>query len=320
MNTVCKHCGKPIPDNSRFCNHCGQPQEGNKSLEEKARETCVQIIRELNEEALEAKHKLLEEFQDKATKWVKTQFIAATTAISVVLAVLAYAGFSGFDASERFKQAIEKSTLEFEQNLEANKKYLAASDKKIKATMNNFNKRAANIDRMLEEKTQQIENLNTENINRYQQSLNEMMHSLKSLADRYDLQQKKIRTQLADIEKLKNSQFQILVHYRDDSIDDYQRNVKRLTDTLDREGYVVNERNIANVSVDRQEILYYSKATRIINKVNEIQQLLKDNLGRTLPLRFEGAGDFNPLRIAIKLCARKSLRNGRCQETGNKGK
>ena len=309
MSHACKYCNSINPDGSIFCNHCGSRFNGNtnsnghddEQLNEQVKLMLDKMRDEINEEAVEVKFKTLEAFQEKATKWVRNQFAAATAAISLVIAILAYAGFDGFEATREYQEKLK----EYEADLAVHQQNLVTSEKKINSEVASFEEKAADFDKAvigahekIDNEMSKLANFDTAKITKYKNDLEVKIEEIKKLKD--------------DFIKLENSRFRIIVHYRDDVIEQYQKNIKAVGSALFEKGYILDKNNIANVSSDYQEILYFSDSEHIKKKVLEIQKMLTDKF-TSMPIKYEGAGNLDPLEVVIKLCPQgRTFEESRC--------
>lgn len=348
MSLVCNQCSNVIPADSRYCNYCGfglkistdASRSDTESQLIEGQQIYEKFSRELNEEALELKFEMLEAFQEKATKWVKVQFVAATSAISIVVAVLAYAGFNGFSASEEYQQlvknseatikdseavieesraSIENARAEFEISSQTTLEELEASSKKslsgLQTTTNNalaelrinldeFNDELILAQVNIDAKMKDLGKFNTDEIKKYERNLSQTLASAGVL-------QKQAMGHLEKIKRLENSRIRIIVHYRDSARDLYLKNINLMERALSKKGFIIDNDDIANVSADRQEVLYYSKSIHIIDKVKEIQKQLLDEF-KIFPMRYQSAGSLDSLQVVIKLCPQDGALESKC--------
>jgi dGTP triphosphohydrolase len=288
--------------------------------------------RELSEEALALKLKTLEQFQEKAIRWIKTQFRAATTATSIILAVFAYAGFKGCNASEKYQQLAKESEQAIEEKLSS----IDRATEKIKNTSesvlaniykenDSLNKKVDSVEKLIEKKMKDLDEFNTKKIRDYQEELRVSVDEIGKLQKRTARQLDRSDQQLEKIKRLENSRFRILVHYRDDAIKSYQDNIELMKKTLFKKGFIIEKKNISNVSADKQEIIRYSESQQIKNKVEEIQQQLTAVFNKKLsgnfnpiPIKCESAASVDPLQVVIKLCPQaKANADGYCYEANS---
>lgn len=132
-----------------------------------------------------------------------------------------------------------------------------------------------------------LKNFDTKKITLYKNDLEKKIKEITKLKENY--------------KKLENSRFKIIVHYRGATISEYHKNIKTIDSVLHEKGYILDKDNIANVSADYQEILYFSDSVHIKEKVQEIQKLLLGKF-KPIPIHYEGSGNLDPLEVVVKLC------------------
>lgn len=326
MSLNCEQCGHSNTADSHYCSQCGvhlvseiKPEKLDIEI---ITEECIRLHdklkREIQEETQELKFELLESFQDKATKWVKMQFWAATTAISIVVVIFAYAGFNSFKATEEYQQLVEDSEKGINDGvalIESKRKSLDQSAldsmQELNKTRAGFIEKVTQAEKTIEEKMQGLAQFNTEKIRSYEKKLNETVIKIEELQRQMNTQLKTAEEKFEQIKRLENNRFRILVHYRETEQTLYRKNLTQLESALYEKGFIINNDDIANVSSDRQEILYYSEAIQIREKINEIQQQLASKF-INIPVRYETAGSFDPLRVIIKLCPQGEANNSNC--------
>ena len=297
MNNQCIKCNTVNPEGSVFCNHCGsQLEQAGSKLDVQNQQAQVdldELKQDLEEKALEVKHEMLEDFEEKATKWVKLQFVAATTAISIVIALLAYAGFSGFDASKEYQELAQEYI-----------KKVTDADNELNQRTESFQMLSDNATNRIDKVMDELNNINTDEINQHKRELQAQI-------DRVAALEKALKGQIEKVNKVENSRFHVLVHYRESAPQLLDKNIEYMEGVLYDRGYILERKNIANVSSDRQEILYYSKNKHIFSKVQQVQKLLAGKF-KSLPIRYESAGSVNPYQIVIKLCPQANAADSRC--------
>lgn len=326
MTLKCEQCDHINSADSLFCNQCGYQLIADDKTSPLDIETITQecirlhdkLKREIQDETQELKFELLESFQDKATKWVKMQFWAATAAISIVVVIFAYAGFNSFKATEEYQQLVKDSEDTIKKDLALINKSTETFNLSAQNSLNNlensrelFIQKSTAAEKTIEEKMQGLEQFDTEKIRSYENKLNDTVIKIEQLQRRMNTQLGRADQQFEQIKRLENNRFRILVHYRETEQQLYHRNLAKLESVLYDKGFIINKDDIANVSSDRQEILYYSEARQIRDKINEIQQQLADEFIQ-IPIRYESAGSFDPLRIMIKLCPQGNISNSNC--------
>jgi hypothetical protein len=326
MSLKCEHCDHINTADSLFCNHCGfqlTAEHKPKPLDlETITEECSrlhdQLKREIQEETQELKFEMLESFQEKATKWVKMQFWAATSAISIVVAIFAYAGFNSFKATEEYQQLVKESEDSIKQDLVLIKKSTESFDLSAQNSMKDlensralFLQKSTAAEKIIEEKMRGLKQFDTDKIRNYERKLNKTVLRIEQLQQRMTAQLARADQQFEQIKRLENNRFRILVHYRETEQVLYKKNLAKLESALYAKGFIIQKDDIANVSSDRQEILYYSEAKQIRNKINEIRQQLAEKF-IDIPIRYESAGSFDPLRVIIKLCPQGNTSDSNC--------
>lgn len=252
---------------------------------------------------------MLQEFQEKATNWAKIQFATLATAITIVTVVLGYVGFSSINVIEKIEsieteaiKSVEKKQKkldnEYKKRLSDLQQKSDDFELKTSETLVSFNTKVKDADEMIDIKKQELAKFNSDKIEKYEKNLKQDNEEIQT---QLNTQVNRIGTQIDKINKLENSRFQILVHYREASLQLYNKNINILENTLFSKGFILNKKNIANVNSDRQEIIYYSESIHIKDKIKEIRQLLSREYNN-IPIRLESADNFDPLQIVIKLC------------------
>jgi hypothetical protein len=276
-----------------------------------------QFRTQLTVEAQKIKYEQLESLQDKATGWVKRQFMLATVVIGAVGAFLAFVGIQNFNVSEELKQKASEVNDEIDNR--ANEvlsqtnaveailqKLQQDADKKV----DDFNQKIALGEKIFDEKLEKLETLDVNKIQEYEKQLKQTVAQVTLLKTDLKTSLDTAEQQLERIKKLENGRFRILLHYRDSTRENYLRNIEKLENILFPEGFNIDHNDIANVGSDREEIIYYSSAKNIVDKVQEIEQLVSNGF-RSIPVRYESAGKYDPFQILIKLCAQKEI-DGSC--------
>lgn len=312
MSITCSQCSHTNPSDSLFCNHCGQELKSpidcsltdQEAISEAGKRIYEEFSRELKEEASALNYEMLETFKEKATNWAKSQFILATSAISIVVVILGYLGFKGFDASAKFTQLAEQSTSEFE---ETRKKFAESSSdalSELKVQKDAFDKK-------FKAQLKDLEKFNTDQILEYETRLKETVATVEKLKKQTGSHLRQAASQLEEIKKLENSRFRILVHYRDTTQQIFRKNIALVESALFKNGFIIDEGNISNVTADREEILYFSNSKHIVDKVREIQQSLSEDF-KKIPINYESTGGIDPLQVIIKLCPQDNAGGSPC--------
>ena len=326
VNLQCEKCHHINPVDSNNCNQCGQPlikAETDSQLFTVERQRIQeQFSAELTDEALQIKLHMLEAFQDKATKWVKVQFAAGATALTLVIAVLSYVGFSGFNAAEKYQRLIENSEKNITQQLNVNLKTMSdakmAIDDSFVKINNDLIDRKNKIDEafleanaQINEKLGQLSQFDAERTKLYQERLSKTLSEVENLKMEVTGQLTLAKKIGENINKLENSRFRIIVHYREVELALYRENLAFVESALYEKGFIIDQNDIANVSTDRQEILYYSTSPGVVEKVSEIQKQLSTKYSN-IPIRFEDAASLDSLQVVIKLCPQKNNISDSC--------
>lgn len=320
MSPTCSHCHHENPAASRHCNQCGHPLDqglpptapDNRSLVEESHRIRKEFSEAANAEALKIKLELLEAFQEKATKWAKVQFAAGTTALTLLLGVLAYAGFSGFDAAKDYRALVKTSettiTDSLKTSLQAMNRSKLENEKLFAEITRHLNQRKTEIDNKFEtadtaidEKLTKLSQINTEKIGDYQLTLATKIAEINSLKENIESNLVQAEAIIENIRKLENSRFRIIVHYREEEPVLYRNNLKLIEQVLFDKGFIIDQDDIANVRTDRQEILYYSTSPQVMEKVREIQRQLSNQFP-DIPIKFVGAASLDSLQVIVKLC------------------
>ena len=306
MDIQCRHCNQKNPAGSLYCNKCGQDlNNGNPASEEYISEKINNLIQkkcdEFNEEATEVKFKTLASLEEKATTWAKRQLAALTFAISILIAVLSYVGFSGLDFNKKYNELFEGA-----------KKEITSHKKNIRTTTANFNEHAEEINtklkeiddksqktvKLLDEKMAIIVGFNSEKIDKYTEELQSTLKEVNELNSKYKI--------------LKNNRFKIQVHYRDNDQNIWHKNVNYLQNKLDNKGFILSKRQVSNVRADRQEIIIYSESRR--KAALDIKDLITDEF-TFFDIKTEVSVPNNDFDIIIKLCAQSgNLPGDECKQ------
>ncbi len=336
MAIECNQCKHENPDDSRYCGRCGEqlpikavPQTINESdVNEQTRIFVSQFADRIKLEAAQIKMEALEDFQDRATRWVKIQFVTATVAISLLLAFLALLGYSGWDlkvefqkeltlgideivkgkteietikdeyqmAIDKSEQELENAKIEYQAKVRENLKIVTDSSTKLEGISQSVTSKATNALQLIEKKQLELENFNFGQIESYRNELREEKNNISVLTAG-------INRQIAKLDKIERSRYQILVHYGGLDLERSEpANFNELQTVLYEKGYIVDYEDIMNVSADRQEILYYSATTDMDAKVEEIRGLISPEVDGEVGKKLERSSNNDPFQIVIKLC------------------
>ena len=284
-------------------------------MDAKSQRVSEAFIASMKAQAQQVKLDMLEDFQEKATKWVKIQFAAGATAMSLVIGVLAYVGFSGFNAAEEYQKLVADSEKNITDSRDESLQQMKTTQEVVQNAISkiefDLQSKFDEVDQEIDLKLNQLRQINTEKISQYESRLTETLNEVTSLqrAVKSNLQKS---VEIGDnIEKLENSRFRIIVHYRENKQDIYRNNLERLEAALFDRGFVIDQDDIANVSTDRQEIIYYSNSALVVTKMKEIQAQLKA-LFNHIPIRHEDAASLDSLQVVIKLCPQQQGQTRQC--------
>jgi len=306
MAISCNQCNHDNPDDSRFCNNCGNNLADTTNnwvaIKEKDVDAHTKLYvdgfkKAAESEATRIGQTMLVKFQDDATKWIRYQFIAVTTAVSVVIGILAYVGINGWD----IKQIMTDSKNEYLEQVNLSKDILEKAKKDIKLSSADALEKiedAKSKSKDLDAKLAAVESLRVELENR-----NKSFVALQTT----------LQKQVGEIEKIERSRYQILVHHgAPDLTKDREDSITQLRSVLYEKGYIVSADDIFNVSADKQEIIYYSDTKDMAAKVNEIINALPGHYKPISP-KLETSGNNDPFQLVIKLCPNGTSSGNNCK-------
>ena len=307
MAITCNKCNHGNPDDSLFCNKCGSRIVDEKSDRVTINENDVnaqtklfvnRFAESIKDVATQTKHEALEDFQERATKWVRYQFIAVTTAASIVIAIFAYVGFNGFDLSQMLnesKDAVKDAKKEIESVKETTLAKIDEAIKKSEAIKNDIEEINLIKNDIKQEKIR---------LSKLKNSLQkEIENDIKTVKD-------DLKNQIKTIQKIERSRYQILVHRGTaDLRKKREQTINDLKTALHNTGYVIGPDNLFNVTADRQEIIYYSNSEEMASKAEEIKNALKDKY-KNIETRPIESGNNDPFQVVIKLCSNGVVDSG----------
>jgi len=300
---VCDHCTHVNEEGSLFCCRCGHSvDETTKTLVDQAKpeiEQCVnEARRQLDLSMIEARQEAFKWVQQESVKWAKLQFIIVSIAVAVITIVLAIAGLKGMSASDTFQSLLKKADEKIEISL-----------KSIDSTYIKFNKKSENAMNKLDEKIKALSKLNVENIQSYQEKLKSQQKKYSELKYVLDDNFKKLDEVMVHAKKLKNASFNIELHYRDETVENRNKNILFIKDALSTEGYILADNKIANLRSDKQEIISYTKNDFKISK--DIKSLVSE-IYPDIVLSLKPYEYTNENNILIKLCQKINKSTNEC--------
>lgn len=337
MAIECDKCQRENPDDSRFCGHCGErlPLEAagpltinERDVQEQTQVFVNQFAENIKLVAAQTKFDELKDFQDRATRWVRIQFITATTAISIVLAFLAWLGYNGLDLKKQFQNELEQGKADItairddyqvgvDENLKAmedakdnyleeyrrNLEIVTNSRSQLQDMSNSVTSQAEKALQLITAKQEELEAFDLTQLEHYRTQLTSEINRNLQLQKDIEGQVEQLGEQVARLDKIERSRFQILLHYGGLDLERSEpANFTELQTALYEKGYIVDYEDIMNVSADRQEIVYYSATADMDSKVEEIIDLISPKVDGGVGKRVERSSNNDPFQIVIKLC------------------
>lgn len=348
MAIECEKCQHDNPGDSRFCGHCGEklpleaamPRTINESdVNQQTQKFIAQFADNIKLEAAKIKMAALEDFQDRAMRWVKIQFVTATAALSIVLAFLAWLGYSGWDVSKQFQADLTKGKQEIisikdEYQLDVDKNLQAMEDEKnkyleeyrrnleivsdsrlqLQQIRKDVTDEAAVSLNLITEKRKELEDFDLTQLERYRGQLTSEINRNVQLQMNIESQVSTLNEQVSRLDKIERSRYQILLHYGGSDLGHAEpTNFSDMQRKLYEKGYIVDLDDIMNVTADRQEIVYYSATADMGRKVDEIIELILPQVDGNIGKKLERSGNNDPFQIVIKLCPLGTIGGLRCK-------
>lgn len=304
----CPGCQQTNPEQHRFCWYCGERLSGAGDANANDRGGEVQNGSQLlTEQALHGfQDKLrsvefdeLENFQEQLKRRVKWLVGPAVVAFMIGMPVLALWGVS---KSEDLRSKIEEAEADIDKTRNEAKSHitsLAASAREetnslreeIKEQGADLNKLQAEIEQSyrkwqdLEEKRQDIEKIAT--------TINEAKIRVEKLREQ-------IQKDSEEVRNIRNSYFEVFIHVRRTMENDQQvQLLTNLIKDLDQKGYLVSTENIADVAVNKSEVIYYHATAQ--NQAVDVADILRARLGIRVQTReIKGSQDMRHV-ILVKI-------------------
>lgn len=300
---TCDHCSHANEKDSRFCCMCGcSLDQDTKTLVDKAKpeiEQCVkEARRQIDVNMIDARQEAFKWVQQESVKWAKLQFVIVAVAVAVITIVLSIAGFKGMSASNTFQGIVDKADEKIENSL-----------KSIDSAYVEFNNKSDMAMKNLDDKIEELDKINVEQISSYQVKLKKQQKKYSELKTDLDKNFNKLDEVMEQAIKLKNANFKIELHYRDDTVKKRNKNILLIKDALSKDGYIISDKKIANLKADKQEIISY---TQNDYKISEKIKALISEVYPDIELNIEPYDYTNENNILIKLCQKINRATNEC--------
>lgn len=283
----CNHCQHSNSEGSHYCSQCGYKlgsiSEGLLISQELVDDKCSEMIEKvamaIKKEVHDVEISAFERIQNKAINWAKLQLYAVGFAMAFVVGVLSY---MGYDSYSDFSDILVAEANKVEN--QANKLV-----EKSKLTLDDLKKEQA---RLVDLKNE-LKNIEISEIKKKLDQLNSSIAEVKRMRE-------EAREALDNIEKVKNTRFKISVHYMDNNRERRRDKIAQLKKRLSDEGYIVRDVDVANVSSNKQEIMYFHSTAS--ENATQLQKLLS-SLFPNLRTNKQTEINRDAEEIIIKLCA-----------------
>ena len=300
---TCDHCSHANEKDSRFCSMCGcSLDQDTKTLVDQAKpeiELCVkEARRQIDVNMIDARQEAFKWVQQESVKWAKLQFVIVAVAVAVITIVLSIAGFKGMSASGAFQSLVDKADEKIETSL-----------KSIDSTYVEFNNKSEMAMKKLDDKTEELNKLNIKQIKSYRDELISQQKEYSELRTVLKENFNRLDEVMKQAIKLKNANFKIELHYRDDTVKKRNKNILLIKDALSKDGYVISDKKIANLKADKQEIISYTQNDYKISE--EIKDLIS-GVYPDIELNIEPYDYTNENNILIKLCQKINKDTNEC--------
>jgi membrane-associated HD superfamily phosphohydrolase len=289
----CPNCNSDQDETHFYCNNCGhdlhhaenhdQPYEIMPKIDSFG--LVEETVDDLKKQAHTVELETLENIQDRAAKWAKTNLYFLGLASAVLLLALSFFGY---------KKITDLENLIVESENKVEKLVAEATQTTEKANL----EATASLEKALKLRTD-IEQVDLSSI----QAKLDKLSRLEAQLDKSNQKSANISEQLLkereNVEKLQRSFYTISVQL-DGSQEQSKQNWNRLMQALDEKGFQLNRANIVELGVNRTEVLYYNNIAQ--QQAELIASLVQDSL--SLPgvsSRLISMLERNPREILIKI-------------------
>ena len=291
----CSKCHKFNPEKSNFCSHCGSKLHANQASsnisKHKHRESESQITKEIldmiEDKARSIETNTIEKIQKRTLDWAKVQIFIVGIAIAIIQISLLIWGFTKFS---EFNDLIKKS-----------EKDIQVSKNKVTQAANAFDNDIQNELSKLDAIRKDIDKINIQDfrkeIDRMKDEFQGTITEARRLRNEAQTDRELAKADRKEIQRLQNSFFDIFIQIDGDE-DQLNNKLPELITKLNEAGFVFNNSNIANVSVDKTEVIYYNNTAE--EKAKFLANLLCNEY-LDIKCRANLRRERNPREILIKI-------------------
>ena len=177
---------------------------------------------------------------------------------------------------------------------------LAAMNSKKQEFDNKISEAQGKIENTMDE----LKGFNTDQINEYTKKLDITLKQLNTLDERSEKRYK-------EIVRLDNSRFRIQVQYREKTKELWSDNIKYIRDKLDKDGFQLPFRGIANVMTDMQDIVIASPSS--LEKAKLIRKLIEPKFG-PIKITSSPSNYWDNYDMVIHLCPQADGKDSACMQ------
>lgn len=241
----CPNCRTPYEKENKYCSNCGF------DLQKEGKEQDDKVLLQSQSELIvnDISYKIQEKFFNR----LKTILTFAAVFIGILVAVLSLFGYEKYSDINRkindvqadleFKYKDYDSIVELKKNeIEENTDLLTNQILQLRNKQSAFDSLSL------------MQKLAHDNIAELRTNIKDAdltLESVKRLKEDYTKELKKI-------EEYQNSRYELFIHITDEKDLEFLK----FKESLIEEGFILEEGNIANVGVDRTEIIYYNSSTK----------------------------------------------------------
>jgi len=289
----CPNCNSEQEETHFYCNNCGHDlhHSGNHDQthetppEINSSELVGETLDDIKKQAHTVELETLEQFQDHATKWVKTNVYFLGLAFSVLIIAISFFGY--------------RQISDLENTMAASKKEVATQVEEAKQATEKAKQEAeASLDKALKLKAD-LENIDLSSVQAKLDDLDKLARKLDIANQKSDNIQEQLQEERRNVENLQRSFYTISVQL-DGGQEQHKTNWNNLLQELDEKGFQLNRANIVELGVNRTEVLYYNSIAQ--QQAELIASLVQKSLSLSqVPSRLISMLERNPREILIKI-------------------
>lgn len=300
----CPDCHAEISATQRYCSQCGaalpatagqlaNPGAAAKLADELARQATDQFKREARLVAAETQ----ETIQVKIMAWAKRQLWL----LGVGMALLAFFGIRQAGDFKAGMQSLQNKVAAVAQEAETSVADVKAKTEQFERDFERFRQQAEDVNKALRQEKENLEALRDALRRLNPESAQEELAQMKQSLEAGLAQARQLIVQASaarnDARRLQNSLFKLTIHL-DPAATAWSRDRDWIVRTLAESGFTLGGVDVANVSVNTTEIIYYHPEARF--QARFIADQLSPRFG-TIAQRELFRPERNPRELLIKL-------------------